>query len=429
MRALLIMPTVHKTEIAIIGAGIVGLSCAALLSTEGFDVLLIDPESPGSGASFGNAASISPHAISPVGSPAVLRQLPHLLFNPQSPLSIRIPYLPVLMPWLARFTAQSFQRPFAHNQQVMAELQTRSMSAWREMANLVGLNDQIVERGVLYTYPDKASLEAAQSEIRIRREHGIQQIVLNAGEVRQLEPNLPACAGGIHHIGSTHLKDPGVATGQIAQFITSSGASILKERVHGVKRERSGVCLQVGNKSVLAKQVIIATGAHSAKLARQVGDHIPLISHRGYHIEFDMDELPISRPVHRTQLGFYLTPLNGRLRAAGTVELASNEASPSARRFEQIEKGVRSTFPNLPPVSRQWMGLRPALPDSLPVIGSSSKGSDIIYAFGHGHVGMTLGPITARLVTSLIKGEEPELSLDNFSARRFRSGIAGVKAQ
>ncbi len=413
------MTSIYRTETAIVGAGIVGLSCALSLAALGRDVLLIDPEVPGSGASYGNAASISPHAITPVGSPAVLRSLPDLLFNRESPLSIRLPYVPQLLPWLARFALQSLPKAYEHNLHVMADLQTRSLAAWREMAGLAEIADLFVERGVLYTYPDEASFNAAQEAVALRLRYGIPQDVLSADEVSALEPNLPACAGAVHHVGSIHLDDPGLATARMAEAARKMGALVLAEQVKGFTRETSGVRLQAGDQTVLAKHVVIATGAHAAGLARMAGDRIPLVAHRGYHIEFDMDDVPVSRPVHRTQLGYYMTPLSGRLRAAGTVELASNDAAASEHRFAQIERGVRATFPGMPPVARRWMGLRPALPDSLPVIGPSSGGADVLYAFGHGHVGLTLGPVTGRLIHALVAGTTPEVSLQNFSPRRF----------
>jgi len=415
------MPISHRTETAIVGAGIVGLSCALVLAEAGQDVVLIDPAPPGSGASYGNASSISPHAISPVGSPSVLRNLPGLLFDRESPLSIRPAYLPLLAPWLLRFTAQSLPAATMRNLRAMAELQRGSMAAWREVAAKVGLSDLLVEHGVLYTYPDEASLRAAQGTVALRREHGIPQEVLSPREVSELEPNLPACAGAVHHTGSIHLSDTAEATRRMAEAAKKLGVSLLCAKVTRIVREATGPVLHAGELRILAKRVVIAAGAHSAELARQAGDRVPLVAHRGYHVEFDMDELPVSRPVHRTQLGYYITPMSGRLRAAGTVELASTEAPPSSRRFDQIERGVRATFPNMPPVARRWMGLRPAMPDSLPVIGPSSRGADVIYAFGHGHVGLTLGPVTAQLVSALATGRSEPDVLRHFSPRRFGS--------
>jgi D-amino-acid dehydrogenase len=294
------------------------------------------------------------------------------------------------------------------------------------LASKVGLGDLLVERGVLYTYPDESSLKAAQGMVAVRRKYGIAQEVLGARQVADLEPNLPACAGAVHHVGSIHLADTGDVTRRMAEAAIRQGVSVLPARVTGLAREASGVVLHAGDHRVLARRVIIAAGAHSSELARQAGDRVPLVAHRGYHVEFDMEESPVSRPVHRTQLGYYITPLRGRLRAAGTVEFASNEAAPSSRRFDQIERGVRATFPNMPPVARRWMGLRPAMPDSLPVIGASSGGADVIYAFGHGHVGLTLGPVTGQLVAALATGRPAPEVIRHFSPQRF--GLFGKRA-
>lgn len=413
------MAAKRQCEIAVIGAGIVGLTVALRLQDLGHNVLVIEPNQPGSGASYGNASSISPHAISPVISSAVLKSLPNMLLSPNSPLSIRPLYLTSLMPWLLRGLMQGGTQAYKHNETQLAQLQTGSMQAWREVIDTVGLQDLLLEKGILYTYPTAASLAAAASVIAMRRKYGVEQEVLSAAQVAALEPNLPAAAGGLLHSGSISLRDVGAATGRLAAYLQSRGVEFLAENVDSLERDASGLLLTVTSGTVRARRAILAAGAHSAVLARQAGDRIPLIAHRGYHIEFDMGECPISRPVHRTQLGYYMTPLDGRLRSAGTVELASNNAAPSEARFAQIERGTRATFANLPAVSRKWMGLRPALPDSLPVIGPSRLGSDVIYAFGHGHIGLTLGPVTAQIVEQMLQGNSAPEAYRAFSAQRF----------
>src|SRR5690606_22264362 len=197
------------------------------------------------------------------------------------------------------------------------------------------------------------------------------------------------------------------------------GARIVAARVDHLSREAGHVCLRGPGLGLRARHVVVAAGAHSRPLARQAGDRIPLDTERGYHGEWDMAVPPVTRPVCPTALGFYLCPMSGRLRAAGTVELGGLTAPPAAHRIARLVEGVRGIFPDLPPPSRTWMGFRPSIPDSLPVIGRSRAGPDVLFAFGHGHIGLTLAPVTAEpLAQTISTGEAPE-TLMPFRADRF----------
>ena len=167
------------------------------------------------------------------------------------------------------------------------------------------------------------------------------------------------------------------------------------------------------------RAVVIAAGAWSRSLAQQIGDDIPLDTERGYHIEFAMDACPIRRPVSPVDLGFYITPMAGRLRVAGTVELGGLSAPPNPKRVALLERGVRRLFPDLGPVQSQWLGFRPSLPDSLPIIGPSRRHPNVIYAFGHGHLGMTLAGVTSRIVASLVEKRNDSPDLHAFRPDRF----------
>ncbi|MGL5011235.1 MAG: NAD(P)/FAD-dependent oxidoreductase, partial [Paracoccaceae bacterium] len=157
-------------------------------------------------------------------------------------------------------------------------------------------------------------------------------------------------------------------------------------------------------------RVVIAAGAHSRALARMAGDRVPLDTERGYHVEWDMEVPRLTRPACPTARGFYLCPMAGRLRVAGTVELGGLTLPPSPHRVAKLVEGARQIFPDLGAPARTWMGFRPSLPDSLPVIGASSRGADVIYAFGHGHIGVTLAPMTARLVADVVAGRTTDLA-------------------
>lgn len=407
----------HQTEIAIIGAGVVGLAIAERLLAERREVILIDPNPPGSGASYGNAGTIADYATMPVGTPDVLRNLPSLLFDRNSPLSIRRAALPSLAPWLVRFARQSLPGAARRNAAAIAALLEGACPLWEGLAARIGGTDILQKRGCLYLYESKSAYRAAHADMTQRRTLGIKVDLIGPEELRQLEPGLPDVEGGAAYFtNAVFMADPGQMVQRLARAIT---APVLPHQITRLERRASGVLLSGDAVQIRARHVVLAAGAHSRTLARAAGDRIPLDTERGYHVEWDMDTPRITRPTCPTTRGFYLCPMSGRLRVAGTVELGGLTAPPSPHRIDRLIEGAQAIFPDLSAPDRTWMGFRPSLPDSLPVIGPSRGGADVIHAFGHGHIGLTLAPITARLVADLIAGRTPERDLHATRANRF----------
>jgi D-amino-acid dehydrogenase len=410
-----------STEVAIIGAGVVGLAIAERLRAEGREVTLIDPNPPGSGASYGNAGTIADYAVMPVGTPDVLRNLPSLLFDRTSPLAIRRAALPSLLPWLARFALQSLPGPAARNAAAIAGLLAGAGPLWQALAARIGGTDILQQRGCLYLYESRAAFAAAGADMARRRALGISVDLISPEDLHQLEPGLPPVEGGAAFFPQAiFLSDPGQMVTRLAQ---SLDAPHLLHRVTGLDRRADGVVLTGEGFRLRARHVVLAAGAHSRALARQAGDRIPLDTERGYHVEWDMPAPPLSRPACPTTRGFYLCPMQGRLRVAGTVELGGLTLPPSPHRIAKLIEGARALFPDLPEPSRDWMGFRPSLPDSLPVIGPSRGGAEVIHAFGHGHIGLTLAPVTAEIVADLIAGRAPGRDIAATAATRF-GGLA-----
>jgi D-hydroxyproline dehydrogenase len=399
--------------IAIIGAGVIGLTIAKALVEDGHDVTLIDPNPPGSGASYGNAGTIADYAVMPVGTPDVLRALPSLLFNRNSPLSIRRAALPTLAPWLLRFARQSLPAAALRNAHVLAAMLADAAPLWRDLVADLGVQHLTRHTGCLYLYDTPAAFRAAHADMTTRRTMGVTVDLLSPEDLHQLEPSLPPMAGAAFFPNAMTLTDPGKVMATLAARLT---VQHIRARVTALERTPQGIHLTGPN--ITAKRVIIAAGAHSRTLARMAGDRIPLDTERGYHAEWDIDP-QLNRPACPTTLGFYLCPMQGRLRAAGTVELGGLTAPPSPHRIAKLIQGARSIFPHLGEPARTWMGFRPSLPDSLPVIGPSSGGPDIIHAFGHGHIGLTLAPVTSRIVASLIAGRVPHIDIAPLRATRF----------
>ncbi len=407
------------TDIAIVGAGVIGLAIAERLIAEGREVVLVDPGPPGMGASHGNAGTIADYAVSPVGTPDVLWNLPSLLFSRTSPLAIRHAALPTLVPWLWRFVRQSLPAAARHNAKAIAVLLADAGPLWDDLSLRVSGAGIVQRRGCLYLYENAAAFRAAGTEMAGRRALGVTVDLIDPAALAGMEPGLPGVAGGAAFFPkATFLSDPGRMMGLLATLVTERGGFV-EARAELLTRRLDGVMLEGPGLHLHARRVIIAAGAHSRGLAAQAGDRIPLDTERGYHVEWDMPAPRLTRPVCPTSRGFYLCPMEGRLRVAGTVELGGLSLPPSPHRIARLVEGARAIFPDLGPPDREWMGFRPSLPDSLPVIGPSRGGAEVIHAFGHGHLGVTLAPVTAMMVADLVAGRRPDRDITPYRVDRF----------
>ncbi|ESZ19758.1 NAD(P)/FAD-dependent oxidoreductase [Mesorhizobium sp. L48C026A00] len=414
------MAAAETVEIAIVGAGVIGLATALRLAAEGREVLLVDPNEPGSGASFGNAGTIAEYACMPVGNPAVLRSLPKLLLDPDSPFSLRWPALFQLAPWLVSFVRESLPAATRANALALAGLLAEALPAWEEMAKEADMADLLRRNGCLYLYRRESDFAKAAGGRALRAGFGVHQEVLMPGEVAALEPSLPSAgARGLYFPDSMNVTDPKTLMRRLLDAGTGRGVSVAQAGVTGLRVEADGVRLSGSGLRVKANTVVIAAGAQSRALAMQAGDRVPLETERGYHLEFPTEAPLLNRPVCPVDLGFYMTPMTGRLRAAGTVELGGLAAPANPRRLALLDRGVRHFFPQLGRSSSEWLGFRPSLPDSRPVIGPSRGSHRVIHAFGHGHLGLTLAPITACMVADLIAGRGDPDRLAPFAANRF----------
>lgn len=408
----------HRTEIAILGAGVVGLSIAHRLLAEGREVTLVDPGDPGMGCSHGNAGTIADYAVMPVGTPDVLKNLPSLLFDRNSPLAIRKAALPSLAPWLLRFARQSLPGPTRRNAAAIAALVADACPRWTDLAADIGGTDILQHRGCLYVYETDKARDAAKADMAGRRAMGISVDLIDGAALSAMEPGLPGMAGAAFFPKAVFLNDPGAMMRLLAAHVARN-AEILKHRAERIERLPDGVRITGPGLDLHARRVVIAAGAHSRALAASAGDAVPLDTERGYHLEWDMAAARLTRPACPTSRGFYLCPMAGRLRAAGTVELGGLTAPPSPHRISRLLQGAQAIFPDLAAPSREWMGFRPSMPDSVPVIGPSPKGPEVIHAYGHGHIGLTLAPVTAAMVAEVIMGRRPPAAMDACLPGRF----------
>ena len=414
-------PRPDTCEIAVIGAGIVGLSIALRLADQGYDVTLLAPIDDESGASYGNAGVIADYAVMPVGTPDVLRKLPSLLFDRDSPLSIRKAAILSLAPWLLRFTRECLPARAADNARAIAALLAPTPAAWRAFAGRIGGLDLLKPKGSLYLF--ETPREQRNADFSLSRALGVNVEIIARAELGQLEPGLPAHIGhGAAFFPDTvTLQDPRAMLRLLRAAVTDAGVRHIPAHITGLARDgaQGHVTLSGADIRLHARKVILAAGAWSRDLARQAGDKVPLDTERGYHLEYDMADQPLTRQMTPVSRGFYFCPMAGRLRVAGTVELGGLNAPAAPNRWAVMERGARAIFPDLPAPDRRWMGCRPSLPDSRPVIGLSGQGADVIHAYGHGHLGLTLAPVTAQIVADLVAGRMPAMDIAPYRPGRF----------
>jgi D-amino-acid dehydrogenase len=416
-------------HIAVIGAGIVGAACALELLRDGNQVTIIEPGDPGGeqAASYGNGTLLNPSSVIPMSSPGIWKKVPGYLRDPLGPLAIRWSYLPRLLPWLRRFVAAgSTPEKIAITARALQPLLANAPALHRALAEEAGVGDLMTRQGVMFAYPDRAAFEAEALTWRIRRENGTRWLELNEDELRQREPALSRdykFALLVEENGQ--CRDPGAYVSALIRHAVDLGAKLHRARATGFKIANGALrAVTTDTGHITADKAVIAAGAYSKQLAAAAGDRVPLETERGYHVVIGDPGVAPRYPVMPSdgKMAFAMTPAG--LRIAGQVELAGLEAAPNWKRAEVLLAFARKVYPSvakdLPPERvKRWMGHRPSMPDGLPCLGASSASGDIVHAFGHGHVGLTAGPATGKLVADLIAGRVPRIDLTPYSARRF----------
>ncbi len=410
-------------HVAVVGAGIVGVCSALHLRNAGHDVTLLDPRAPGTATSFGNAGGIVTGAVVPNSTPALRRNLFHILRDRDSPVRLRWSYLPKLSPWLLRFLLEGRDARVRQIAQALQPLSTRAYEAHRELIALSGADGIVRPVGWLKVYATEAGLAETQYDREIMAANNVRFDVLQADDIRQLEPALaPRFIKGLFQPDGAFVSSPYKLTAAYAGQFVRMGGAIVQERVRGVTPGPTGVTLDCELGYRTADAVVIAAGAWSKELVRQVGDRVLLDTERGYHLNLERGEAgDLRRPVvFADQGGFVLAPMQDGIRLTSGVELAGLDAPPDFAPIRRLVPRARDVLPGLSDrVTRQWMGYRPSTPDSLPVIGRSPRSPHVYYAFGHQHLGLTLSAITGRLIAALVSDLAPDIDLSPYRIERF----------
>ena len=412
----------ERQDVVVVGAGIIGLACAAYLQEAGRQVLVIDSKGVAEGASKANAGGLALSDILPLASPRTLRQVPRWFFDPLGPLSLPIGYLPRMLPWLLRFVYASRPAQVTRSIAALADLMALSRAENPKLWALAGAEGKLRPTGSLQLYDGAGSFRRAAASWEIRKAHGIAFEHLQNNDLHRFQPGLSsAFHHGTHVPGWEMVSDPYEVTLLLAGAIQERGAVLAKAQAMTVKPGPDGARLDLANgKGLTAAQVVLAAGAWSRPLAKGLGDRIPLETERGYNTTLENPGIILERQLIFGDHGFVVSPLSSGLRVGGGDELAGLDAPPNYARARAMLTKAKGFLPDLNMEGGiEWMGHRPSLPDSLPVIGHSAATSRVVYAFGHAHLGLTQAAATARLVRDLIAGTPAPVDLAPLRPGRF----------
>lgn len=408
-------------DVLIAGAGIVGMSTALWAQKLGLRTAICDPNPPGSGTTSGSACTIATYACVPVNSPAIFTSLPTLLFSKDSPLSINYRFALKNMKWMLSFLANCRINKVENIGRELGYLLRHADAGLDPLIAEANAQDLFVSNDCLYIWSTKAGFDAAASGNRMRSEQGVKYDEIGADDVRKLEPavQLP-----IHRAllfkGARHVLNPQKLVARMSERFIELGGAQFRQSVIAVDPDQDGTTAHLDNgEHVRASHFVLAAGAHGKRIKGAGMEKLPLGVERGYNVIYPEHRSKLERPVGWAEAGIYATPMELGLRIAGTVELDEISAPPNPKRIEYLRNRANDMFGALGQPQQEWLGFRPTMPDSLPVIGASTVSDRVFHAYGHQHVGLTLGGITGKIITDLIRGVEPSLPLAGLSDKRF----------
>jgi D-amino-acid dehydrogenase len=420
------MAATGAKRVGVIGAGMVGVCAASWLQRDGHSVFLVEAGEPGHGASFGNAGCLNGSSVTPMSMPGMLRNVPRWLLDPVGPLALRWSYLPAIAPWLVRFIRAGTPEKVHAQARALRLLVGPTLEALHPLVVAAGAEDLVHRLGHLYVYRSEESLAKDRLAWELRRRNGVEIDEFDVDELRQLEPALSRdYVRGVLVRENGHTSNPLALVERLLGHFLRSGGELVHARAHGFRIEGGRLgAIQSTTGDLPAEAAIVCAGAWSKPLAAALGDRVPLETERGYHLMISDPEVMPRIPTADADGKFVATPMETGLRFAGTVELAGLAAPPDWRRARILLAQGRKMLPGLAdshPEERisVWMGHRPSLPDSLPVLGPSRATPDVIYAFGHGHVGMTAAPMTGKVVADLVASRPPSIDITPFAPGRF----------
>ena len=408
-------------HVTILGAGAIGICTALALVERGIQVRLIDRGDPGQETSMGNAGVISPWSFIPQSMPGIWKKIPNLMFGDHRPLSVRPAYWPRMVPWGMTFVRNSTPKRVQEIADAMEPLCMSCVDLYRRHLEGTGEEHLVQDSAYVHAYRKDGKDLLQAIDYRIRREKGAQLELVGQDELRRVEPALsPDFKSAVLIHGQARAQSPGLIMSALAKKARRLGVEILRTPVTALKRVESGWQISCGEQIHTARKVVVAMGAWSAELLKPLGISVPLVSERGYHLEFPKPGIELKNSVLDTDAKFVASSMEGGLRVAGQAEFGSVDAPRDDRKQTRMQNGAKAAFPDLDTSGPSfWMGRRPSFPDSLPMIGEF-KGHDGLFAgFGHSHYGLMMAPKTAELLADMLSGRTPNLDCSAYSTGRF----------
>lgn len=411
-------------DVVVIGAGIVGLACAWSALKDGATVTIVDRDFEGDRASHGNAGGIAVTESTPISVQGMFFKAAKWLADPLGPLALDWKHIPAALPWFLAFRRASRHENFRAISHALANLNNRVYGDLVPMFRDIGAMDRFYRRGALTVYETDEAFAADAQEWAFKRELGVRWRAMRAAEIRDLEPSLaPVFRHGVFLEDWSHIGDPKQLVTQLRNRVCELGAQRVEGHVTALDASDAlaPAAVLVGGDRVQGRRVVVAAGAWSAGLAESIGDRVLLDSERGYNTTLPAHNIGLTREVIFAERRFVATPLDIGLRIGGAAEFAGLKAGPNYKRSDALLTLGKRFLPGIDDRGAvKWMGHRPATPDSLPVIGRSPRVPSIVYAFGHGHLGLTHSATTGALVADLLADRTPGIALDPYAIDRFR---------
>lgn len=411
-----------KPDVFVVGAGVVGLSAALAAQDRGLMVAVMDSQGPAAGASAGNAGAFAFSDILPLASPGILRKAPKWFLDPLGPLSVPPAYALEIAPWLFRFWRACSPARVAASTSAQATLMDLSKAELEPFLQRTETASMLRKNGNLQVYEGEREFRDALPGWDARAKHGIEFQHLNAEQMAQIQPGLaPRFTHGTFTPEWYSIADPKLYTLALADRFQARGGSLHKAEAISVRPTERDVEIHSTDGEIhRADRVVIAAGAFSHRIVSSLGESIPLETERGYNTTLPLDAFDLRTQITFGGHGFVISSLSTGIRVGGAVELGGLSLPPNFKRADAMLEKVRTFLPGIETKGGvQWFGFRPSLPDSLPAIGHARDTRRVIYAFGHGHLGLTQSAGTARLVADLLTGQRPSIDLAPFSPQRF----------
>jgi len=409
-------------SVTVLGAGIVGICCALELQRRGIQVRLLDRRGPGEETSAGNAGILSYSNITPLADPALLPRLHRLLLNLDNDFLLHYPHLLSLLPWLLRFVSRCRRDTFLHDGGAMNQLTSASVELHKQWIAQAGVEDLLNRGGGLKLYRQQETFLRDQLERELLQQCAVRYTVLEAQQAYELEPDLKRIfVKAVRIDESLSIRNPERLCKSYARMFTDAGGEIQRAGVQSLREVTTGWEIATDRGVESASALVVCMGAWTPELIGQLGYANPLAIERGYHTVFaPLDGAGLSHPIFDVDASYVMAPMEAGLRVTSGTNMTRRETRPDPRQIERVIPRVREAFPVADQLLREpWMGRRPTVPDTLPIIGAAPRHENLWLAFGHSHMGLTMGPITGELIANFISGSEQPFAVNACAPSRY----------